>query len=193
MEQYEKFIEELLEPLKEGKSVSKTYKGTKIIVSNYEGVYNLFAEGHSVKNIQNINDIKQYVERIMVAKDNNHKVMDTLRPVPEAIYSEDGEYLKLHSQGPEFSIYEDLDGLPISIDNEYAWSQSAEDNQRTSNEGWSPLYSMSVYRKPGFYYSNPPMKSMNVDLWNRAVDLTPSTNGEIRGWKVFQMYKRLKS
>ena len=45
-------------------------------------------------------------------------------PVPEAIYSVDGEYLTLHLQGVEQSVYEDKDGTPISVDNEYAYSQS---------------------------------------------------------------------
>lgn len=49
------------------------------------------------------------------------------KPVPNTIYSEDGEYLTLHSQGPEFSVYEDLDGIPVCIYNEYAWSQTDEE------------------------------------------------------------------
>lgn len=49
--------------------------------------------------------------------------MDTQRPQPEAI----GEYLTLHSQDVEQSVYEDKDGTPISVDNEYAYSQSEND------------------------------------------------------------------
>lgn len=50
--------------------------------------------------------------------------MEKEQPLPDAIYDKDGEYLTLHSQGIGESVYEDKDGVPRSIDNEYAYSLS---------------------------------------------------------------------